>query len=48
MKIHCEKCGKFVGEIRDGVIRKGTKYLCRECAAPSEVDNLRNMMGMGD
>lgn len=31
MKINCEKCKKDLGEIRDGSLRKGMVYLCKEC-----------------
>jgi ribosome-binding protein aMBF1 (putative translation factor) len=33
MKKHCEICGKMVAEIEPGSrIRKGTIWICRECA----------------
>jgi transposase-like protein len=32
MKIYCHICNRYMGEIRDGTIRKGTKYVCGECA----------------
>lgn len=47
-KIHCEKCHKYLGEIRDATLRKGIVYTCSECAKPkydfaSELfANLRN------
>lgn len=31
MKIYCMICYKFLGEIRDGTIRKNTAYVCGEC-----------------
>jgi predicted SprT family Zn-dependent metalloprotease len=31
MKIYCAKCRKYLGEIRDAKLRKGTAYLCAEC-----------------
>jgi len=36
MKIYCYVCKKYMGEIRDGTIRKGTKYVCIECAKPKQ------------
>jgi RNase P subunit RPR2 len=31
MKIHCQKCKTYLGEIRDATLRKGIVYLCRKC-----------------
>jgi hypothetical protein len=31
MKIRCSKCGKCLGEIRDGTLRRGVVHLCGEC-----------------
>jgi transposase-like protein len=36
MKIYCHICNRYMGEIRDGTIRKGTKYVCAECAKPKQ------------
>jgi len=30
-KITCVACAKYLGEIKDGRIRKGTVYLCDNC-----------------
>jgi protein-arginine kinase activator protein McsA len=38
MKIYCHICHRYMGEIRDGTIRKGTKYVCAECAKPKQDD----------
>jgi len=38
MKIYCYICKKYMGEIRDATLRKGTKYLCPECAKPKQTD----------
>jgi len=37
-KIHCRKCGAYLGEIRDATIRKGTEYICPECCKPKKAD----------
>lgn len=31
-QIHCLKCSKNVGEIRDAKLAKGLCYLCQSCA----------------
>jgi len=51
MTIYCHICGKYLGEIRDGTIRKGIKYVCAECAKPKQDDleflkGFQKMMGM--
>jgi hypothetical protein len=33
--INCHKCGLYLGEIRDATLRKGTKHVCSDCAAPA-------------
>lgn len=30
-KIYCQKCGKYLGEIRDATLRKGVIYVCMVC-----------------
>lgn len=37
-KIHCHLCGKYLGDIRDATLRKGTKYICEECTKPVKLD----------
>lgn len=32
MKIHCDECMKYLGEIRDAKLRNGIVYQCAECA----------------
>lgn len=34
MKIHCNKCGKYLGEVRDATLRNGIVYTCAVCAKP--------------
>lgn len=36
--IACEMCGKDLGEIVEGRIRKGVTYYCKECDA--DIDDL--------
>lgn len=31
MKLHCEKCGKFMADVRDASIRNGMIVLCGPC-----------------
>lgn len=36
MRKYCLDCGILVADIRDASIRKGTQFLCIECAALDE------------
>jgi late competence protein required for DNA uptake (superfamily II DNA/RNA helicase) len=31
-KIYCNKCGCYVGEIRDAKLMVGITYMCRDCS----------------
>jgi len=51
MKIYCHICKKHLGEVRDATIRKGTRYVCGECAKPKQdefdfVAELKKITGM--
>lgn len=30
-KLYCKPCGKYMGEVRDGSLRKGMTVLCELC-----------------
>jgi len=30
-KIYCQKCKKYLGEIRDAKLRKDIAFLCKDC-----------------
>lgn len=32
-KVHCYKCGKYLGEIRDATLRKNIYHICEFCAS---------------
>ena len=32
-RLICHQCRKYLGEISEGRLRKGTHLVCRECAA---------------
>ena len=57
MKIYCQDCNEYCGEIRDATLKKGTAYLCIDCSNPPPlpkekytddyaVNMLKNMFGM--
>ena len=31
--INCHLCNKYLGEIRDAKLRKGTVHICHECSS---------------
>jgi hypothetical protein len=44
MTIYCHKCGCYLGEIV-GRIKRGTEYLCSECANPEMPEFLKQIFG---
>jgi hypothetical protein len=32
MKVNCDKCGVYCGEVRDATLRKGWKIICQSCS----------------
>ena len=58
MKIYCQDCHAYCGEIRDATLRKGLAYLCVTCSNPPippkenkytddyAINMLKNMFGM--
>lgn len=36
--IYCEKCKKYVGEIRDARLLKGIVFLCKDCNSKRTLD----------
>lgn len=35
-KIHCHRCARYLGTIRDATLRIGTLYACQECVDKEE------------
>lgn len=37
-KLYCDKCGLYLGEIRDATLRRGIKLIakCERCIKPAE------------
>lgn len=42
MKIHCMKCERYCGEIRDAKLIKGLKFMCKSCDSVRDLDRVNN------
>lgn len=45
MKIYCVGCDKYMGEIRDGKLRKEIYFLCENCNLKRMASDMKNKGG---
>ena len=47
-EIHCVKCGKYLGEIRDAKLRKNIHFICDDCNTRRLALELKETIGGGN